>query len=245
MPSAIFFDMIDELPSGGLFTVAVVSRNAYSLRSAGTRFGPGAQMTPPTVPRTSRISAFDRFARHPLIASSLSSVPPVWPRPRPDSCGTAAPHDATSGTRTSETLSPTPPVECLSTIGRVRLLRSRRSPESIIAAVQVTSSHSSMPRMKIAMSNADACSSATSPATYACMNHSICSSVSAWPSRLAAMTSTARTSSPRGAGGSRASAATRASCSALTSGSFSCAGRLKGRNSRSVTTSGSHSICSS
>ena len=38
-------------------------------------------------------------ARHPGIASILSSVPPVWPRPRPESCGTAAPHAATSGTR--------------------------------------------------------------------------------------------------------------------------------------------------
>jgi hypothetical protein len=31
----------------------------------------------------------------------LSSVPPVWPSPRPESCGTAAPHAATSGTSTS------------------------------------------------------------------------------------------------------------------------------------------------
>jgi hypothetical protein len=36
-------------------------------------------------------------ACHPGIASSLSSVPPVWPSPRPESWGTAAPHAATSG----------------------------------------------------------------------------------------------------------------------------------------------------
>ena len=46
--------------------------------------------------------------------SSLSSVPPVWPRPRPDSCGTATPQAATSGASGSVILSPTPPVECLS-----------------------------------------------------------------------------------------------------------------------------------
>ena len=46
--------------------------------------------------------------------SSLSSVPPVCPSPRPESCGTAAPHAATSGVSGSVILSPTPPVECLS-----------------------------------------------------------------------------------------------------------------------------------
>src|SRR3989449_6079107 len=49
--------------------------------------------------------------------SSLSRVPPVWPSPRPDIIGTATPHAATSGASTSDTLSPTPPVECLSTRG--------------------------------------------------------------------------------------------------------------------------------
>ena len=53
----------------------------------------------------------------------------MWPRPRPDSCGTATPHAATSGARMSETLSPTPPVECLSTFGRRQADRSSRSPE--------------------------------------------------------------------------------------------------------------------
>ena len=57
-------------------------------------------------------------ARQPGIDSSLSSVPPVWPRPRPDSCGTATPHAATSGASGRVILSPTPPVECLSAVGR-------------------------------------------------------------------------------------------------------------------------------
>ncbi|GIU89273.1 MAG: hypothetical protein KatS3mg010_0372 [Acidimicrobiia bacterium] len=112
---------------------------------------------------TSIISRAPRFARQPGIASILSSVPPVWPSPRPDSCGTAAPHAATSGTSTSDTLSPTPPVECLSTVGRPTPDRSRRVPLSIIAAVHVASSPGLMPRKKIAMSSADACSSATVP----------------------------------------------------------------------------------
>ena len=42
----------------------------------------------------------------------------MCPSPRPDSCGTAAPHAATSGASGSVILSPTPPVECLSTVGR-------------------------------------------------------------------------------------------------------------------------------
>ncbi len=37
--------------------------------------------------------------RKPGIASSLSSVPPVWPRPRPLTIGTGTPHAATSGAR--------------------------------------------------------------------------------------------------------------------------------------------------
>ena len=70
----------------------------------------------------------DSAARQPGIDSSLSSVPPVWPRPRPDSCGTATPHAATSGASGSVILSPTPPVECLSAVGRDSPEKSIRSP---------------------------------------------------------------------------------------------------------------------
>ena len=49
------------------------------------------------------------------MASSLSSVPPVCPSPRPAACGTAPPHAITTGTSGMVILSPTPPVECLST----------------------------------------------------------------------------------------------------------------------------------
>ncbi len=47
--------------------------------------------------------------------SSLSIVPPVVPRPRPESLATGAPQAATMGSEVRLTLSPTPPVECLST----------------------------------------------------------------------------------------------------------------------------------
>ncbi len=78
---------------------------------------------------------------NPAMASSLSSVPPVWPRPRPAACGTAAPQAITTGTSGMVILSPTPPVECLSTNAsglpsRRRSPKSNRSPESIMAAVQ-------------------------------------------------------------------------------------------------------------
>ncbi len=104
------------------------------------------------------------MACQPGMASSLSSVPPVWPSPRPESWGTAAPHAATSGASGSDTLSPTPPVECLSTVGRPTPDRSRRSPLSIIAWVQVASSPGAMSRSRIAMHRAAACSSAIVPA---------------------------------------------------------------------------------
>jgi hypothetical protein len=45
----------------------------------------------------------------------LSMVPPVVPRPRPESLATGAPQAATTGREVREILSPTPPVECLST----------------------------------------------------------------------------------------------------------------------------------
>ena len=51
------------------------------------------------------------------MLSSLSSVPPVMPRPRPLIIGTQRSSHASSGATMSETLSPMPPVLCLSTFG--------------------------------------------------------------------------------------------------------------------------------
>ena len=52
---------------------------------------------------------------YPGIDCNLSTVPPVNPKPLPDILATGTPKDATSGNNIKETLSPTPPVECLST----------------------------------------------------------------------------------------------------------------------------------
>jgi hypothetical protein len=168
--------------------VAVTSRSAYSFRSAGASPSVGAQITAPTDDSWARISSVDSDARQPGMDSSLSSVPPVWPRPRPDSCGTATPQVATSGASGSVILSPTPPVECLSTVGTGHV---RRSPESIIAWVQRAVSSNVMPFRKTAIASADICSSATSPRVYASITQSISASERTPPSRLVRMTSTA------------------------------------------------------
>ena len=51
------------------------------------------------------------------IDSNLSIVPPVKPSPLPDNFATDIPNDAIIGAKINVTLSPTPPVECLSMIG--------------------------------------------------------------------------------------------------------------------------------
>ena len=67
------------------------------------------------------------------MAESLSSVPPVWPSPRPEIIGTKRPQAATIGASIRLTLSPTPPLECLSTTGpgSARLFHSSCAPERI------------------------------------------------------------------------------------------------------------------
>ena len=87
--------------------------------------------------------------------SSLSMVPPVWPRPRPDILAIFSPAAATMGQRTRLVLSPTPPVECLSAFTPWMGLRSRVSPECIMDMVMSRVSLSSMPRSRIAMHMAD------------------------------------------------------------------------------------------
>ena len=172
-------------------TVAVTSRSAYSCLSAGASSSPALAMTAPTSRSCRRNCSRGRSPRQPGMLSSLSSVPPVWPSPRPDSFGTATPSAATSGATTSETLSPTPPEECLSTTGRPVPDRSSRSPLATIADVQADSSRGVIPRHTTAMSSALICSCATSPRTYASSTHATCSSDSSPPSRLVRMTSTA------------------------------------------------------
>ena len=87
----------------------------------------------------------------------------MWPRPRPESCGTATPKTATRGASGRVILSPTPPVECLSAVGRDSAEKSIRSPLAIIAAVQVAISRRVIPLSSTAIARALICSSATTP----------------------------------------------------------------------------------
>ncbi len=87
----------------------------------------------------------------------------MWPRPRPESCGTATSKTATRGASGRVILSPTPPVECLSAVGRDSDEKSIRSPLAIIAAVHVAISRRVMPLSRIAIASALICSSATAP----------------------------------------------------------------------------------
>ncbi len=111
-------------------------------------------MQVPTSRTTRTKSSVDKSVRKPGIASSLSRVPPVCPRPRPLTIGTGTPHAATSGASAIETLSPTPPVECLSTFTPGTLERSSTLPERSIASVSATVSTSLIPRKKTAISSA-------------------------------------------------------------------------------------------
>ena len=88
------------------------------------------------------------------MASSLSRVPPVCPSARPTSMGAPTPQAATSGARQIEILSPTPPVECLSTLGPGTSASDSRSPESIIARVQPAAPPAACPGNRIAISRA-------------------------------------------------------------------------------------------
>lgn len=58
-------------------------------------------------------------------------------------------------------LSPTPPVECLSTVRLPREAKLIRSPEAIIASVSTRISSRSMPRWKMAIANDAICASET------------------------------------------------------------------------------------
>ena len=99
-----------------------------------------------------------RLQLKPGMLSSLSRVPPVCPSPRPVIFATKTSPGAMAaimGTTAREVLSPTPPVECLSTVVPGSADRSTTSPEFIISRVSVVVSRSVMPRRKMAMSRAD------------------------------------------------------------------------------------------
>jgi hypothetical protein len=156
IPSASFFDRIDEAISGIDSTSPAASRSAYSLRSAGAISAVCPTSASPRRSTAARISARVRSVRKPGIDSSLSSVPPVCARPRPEIIGTATPQAATAGASGIEALSPTPPVECLSPTGRPSPSNDSRSPDSSMPRVQASSSPALIPWMKIAVRSAAA-----------------------------------------------------------------------------------------
>ena len=93
---------------------------------------------------------------YPGIDSNLSTVPPVNPNPLPDILATGTPRDATNGNKQIDTLSPTPPVECLSTIILFIFDKSNISPELAIANVKFVVSFFVIPFKNIAITNAAA-----------------------------------------------------------------------------------------
>ena len=89
----------------------------------------------------------------------------MWPRPRPEIIGTGTPQAATSGASARLTLSPTPPVECLSILRPGTEGKPSTSPESRIASVSVAVSSASIPRQQTAIRNAPSCASLSDPST--------------------------------------------------------------------------------
>ena len=96
------------------------------------------------------------FVSYPGIDSILSTVPPVKPSPLPDILATGTPIAATIGNSTIDTLSPTPPVLCLSTTASPNSDKSKTSPEFAILNVKSYNSKSVIPFIKIAMISAAA-----------------------------------------------------------------------------------------
>jgi hypothetical protein len=141
--------------SGIESTVAVTSRSAYSCLSAGTRSAVWPMIATPVSRTCATNSSSVSSTRKPGMDSSLSSVPPVCPSPRPLIFPNGTPQAATIGATAIEVLSPTPPVECLSTTFRPSApARSIVSPLWMIASVIASVSAADRPRNQTAMQNA-------------------------------------------------------------------------------------------
>ena len=147
--------MMDDAISGIDSTVAVASRSEYSFPSAGAICGVWPMKASLCFSNWSRNSSMVRLVRNPGIDSSLSSVPPVCPSARPEIMGTTTPAAAASGAAIRLVLSPTPPVECLSTFIPGMDDRSTVSPDCTIRSVSALTSRSVMPEKKTAIRNAD------------------------------------------------------------------------------------------
>ncbi len=94
------------------------------------------------------------LTENPGIDSSLSKVPPVWPKPLPDIFAILPPHAATRGPRMRVVVSATPPVLCLSTLIPGMEERSTVSPEATIERVRSVVSCSSIPLNQTAIRRA-------------------------------------------------------------------------------------------
>src|ERR1035438_9567132 len=116
--------------------------------------------------------------------SSLSSVPTAWPRARPLIMGTASPHAAAIGATMRLVLSPTPPVECLSTAVLPERPTEKISPESRMAKVSAWVSSCESPRIQAAMSQAESCSSGIEPLVAPATRKPISRASNALPSRF-------------------------------------------------------------
>jgi len=114
----------------------------------------------------------------------------VCPNPRPEIIGTCALQAANMGAKTKLTVSPTPPVECLSITGPRNWSSGqvRTVPESRMAAVSATLSSITMPRRNTAIAKAAICPSLAVPSTTAATISPIAAVSSCSPSRLRRIT---------------------------------------------------------
>ena len=127
-PDAIFLLIMLEAISGILSVQLIVSLNAYNFLSAGARLRVcPIKLIPIFLTLFLNVSISNPVV-YPGIDSSLSIVPPVKPSPLPDILATGIPSEATIGIKINVILSPTPPVECLSTTSP-RSDKSSTSPE--------------------------------------------------------------------------------------------------------------------
>ena len=155
-PDAIFLlIMLDAI--NGIFAVhPIVSLNAYIFLSAGAKFKLDVIKLIPISCTLFLKSSILKFTLYPGIDSSLSLVPPVNPNPLPDIFATGTPNEAMIGISINVILSPTPPVECLSTMFSDMSLKSIVSPEFAIEIVRFVISLFVIPLIYIAITKAAA-----------------------------------------------------------------------------------------
>ena len=155
-PAAIFLLIILEAISGILSTQDIVSRSAYIFLSAGAKLAVCPIILIPMFSTFCIKLWISILVLYPGMDSNLSTVPPVNPNPLPDIFATGIPSEAIIGNSIIDTLSPTPPVLCLSTTFSPNFDKSNTSPEFAIANVKFTISSSVIPFIYIAITNAAA-----------------------------------------------------------------------------------------